>query len=136
MIRSACLAASLLVCSAVLGACGGNTTTSTQAPPVSSAAPSGPSGTARTSATPTGQELLRIKDFAFSPGDLTVKVGTTVTATNLDGATHTWTARDGAFDSHALAKGASFSFTFNTPGSFRYVCSIHASMSGTVIVTP
>ena len=136
MIRSAYLTASLLVCSAVRGACGASPTTRTKTPPVSSAAASDPTGTARTSASPTGQVRLRIKDFAFSPGELTVKVGTTVTATNVDGATHTWTARDGAFDSHALATGAPFSFTFPTPGSFLHVRPPHAPRGGTILPKP
>ena len=34
----------------------------------------------------------------------------------------------------SLAKGATFSFTFDKPGTYTYICSIHPTMKGTVIV--
>ena len=82
-----------------------------------------------------GGTSLTIKGFAFSPKSLTVKVGTTVTATNLDSAAHTWTAGS-TFDSGNLAQGKSFSYTFKTAGNFSYVCTYHPRMVGTVVVTP
>ena len=78
---------------------------------------------------------LTIKGFAFSPKSLTVKVGTTVTATNLDSTPHTWTSGPASFDSGNLDQGKSYSFTFKTPGTFTYVCTYHKAMVGTVVVT-
>jgi plastocyanin len=44
------------------------------------------------------------------------------------------TAFEGAFDSGELAEGASFSFTFDSPGEYRYRCLFHSEMQGTIIV--
>jgi plastocyanin len=71
---------------------------------------------------------------AFSPAVLEVAVGDTVTWINDDDTDHTVSATDGAFDSGALAEGASFSFTFDTPGEFPYQCFFHTDMTATVIV--
>jgi len=78
---------------------------------------------------------VRIAGFAFAPGSSSVKVGDSVKWTNQDGATHTVTADDGAFDSGNLAGGKSFSFTFDEAGTYAYHCNIHQSMTGTVTVT-
>jgi len=82
-----------------------------------------------------GAGAVRIAGFAFAPDSRSVKVGDSVTWTNQDGATHTVTADDGAFDSGNLAGGKSFSFTFDEAGTFAYHCNIHRRMTGTVTVT-
>jgi plastocyanin len=71
---------------------------------------------------------------AFNPAVLEIAVGDTVTWINDDDTEHTATAFDGAFDSGELAEGASFSFTFETPGEFEYRCLFHSEMQGTIIV--
>ena len=78
---------------------------------------------------------VEIADFAFSPDPLEIAVGETVTWTNQDGAPHTATADDGAFDSGRLAQGESFSFTFDEPGTYTYFCEIHPKMTGTIVVS-
>jgi plastocyanin len=75
-----------------------------------------------------------IKGFAFSPQSITVKVGGAVTWTNQDGTTHTVTSTDGSFGSKNLDQGQTFTATFNTAGSFPYICNIHTFMTGTVVV--
>ena len=82
------------------------------------------------------EAAVTIDNFAFSPQSLQVKVGTTVTWTNNQGATHTVTSDTGAWDSGNLSQGKSFSFTFTKAGTFAYHCAIHSSMTGTVEVTP
>ncbi len=85
-----------------------------------------------------GGQTVMIQNFAFSPATLTVKAGTTVTWTNNDGTQHTVTPDAGApagFGSGGLSPGTSYSFTFTSPGTYPYHCSIHTSMKGTVIVT-
>ncbi|MGD9891037.1 MAG: plastocyanin/azurin family copper-binding protein [Dehalococcoidia bacterium] len=77
---------------------------------------------------------VRIADFSFSPKDITVRTGTTVTWTNEGRAPHTVTADKGAFDSKRMNGGATFSFTFDTPGTYEYHCDIHPSMTGEVTV--
>jgi plastocyanin len=78
---------------------------------------------------------VSIIDFAFEPASLEVATGTTVTWTNTGQERHTATADDGSFDSGRLRAGESFSFTFNTPGTFAYHCDVHPDMTGTIIVT-
>lgn len=75
-----------------------------------------------------------IKNFDFTPMSVTVKAGSTVTWKNLDGEPHTVTSVDGLFRSGALDTGDSFTFKFDKPGTYKYACSIHAWMLGTVIV--
>ena len=75
-----------------------------------------------------------ISGFAFS-GPGTVPVGTTVIVENTDDAQHTWTSVDDVFDSGVIAGGETFSFTFDEPGEYEYVCSFHPSMTGTIVVT-
>ena len=82
----------------------------------------------------TGALAVEIKDFAFNPAALEVPVGTTVTWTNLDTTPHTATALDGAFNSGNLDQGQSYSFTFDRPGTYDYVCLYHPNMKGTIIV--
>ena len=84
-----------------------------------------------------GTNKVTIKDFAFSPANITVKKGTTVTWTNQDSTAHTVTETDGKDGpgSGNLDQGKSYSFTFNTVGTFSYDCSIHPSMTGKVTVT-
>jgi plastocyanin len=76
-----------------------------------------------------------IANFAFAPASLSVRLGTRVTFTNRDGATHTVTADNGLFNSGNLASNQSYSFTFMGAGSFAYHCRIHPYMTGTITVT-
>ena len=77
---------------------------------------------------------IGIDNFAFAPAELSVAPGTTVIWTNHDDIPHTVTSTDGVFRSHALDTGDSFSFTFEKPGSYRYFCSLHPHMVGTIKV--
>ena len=74
-------------------------------------------------------------DFAFSPATITVPAGTTVVWTNQDAAAHTTTSDTDVWDSGSMAQGQPFSATFNSPGTFPYLCTIHPFMGGTVAVT-
>ena len=78
---------------------------------------------------------VSIVDFAFEPATIEVPAGATVTWTNLGRGPHT-VSDAGEFNSGLLAPGATFSLTFNEPGSYPYFCKIHPdTMTGTVIVT-
>jgi len=77
---------------------------------------------------------VSIQDFFFSPAQITVQPGTTVTWMNNGQAPHTVTADDGSFDSETLQPGQSFSFTFANAGTFSYFCEIHPFMTGSVTV--
>ncbi len=75
-----------------------------------------------------------MKNFDFSPMVITVPVGSTVTWKNLDGEPHTVVSAGGVFRSAALDQNDSFTFKFNKPGTYKYVCSIHPKMMATVSV--
>jgi plastocyanin len=77
---------------------------------------------------------VKIDNFSFGPGVLTVPVGTTVTWTNRDDIPHTVVSTDGAFKSKVLDTDDKFSFTFSKAGTFPYFCSIHPKMTGKVVV--
>ena len=77
---------------------------------------------------------VKIDNFSFGPGALTVPVGTTVTWMNRDDIPHTVVSTDGAFKSKVLDTDEKFSFTFTKAGAFAYFCSIHPKMTGKVIV--
>jgi len=76
---------------------------------------------------------VTVKNFAFSPADLTVSVGTKVTWTQDDSTPHTIVSNSGVFKSGTLNRGDKFSFTFTEPGTYPYHCGIHASMVGKII---
>lgn len=89
--------------------------------------------------TPGSNEVF-IQNISFSPKSLTVTMGTTVKWTNKDNVAHTVTSGtpgspNGTFDSGNLGSGATFSYAFNTKGSFSYYCKLHQDvMTGTVTV--
>ena len=72
----------------------------------------------------------------YDPSSLTVTVGTTVTWVNNSSTSITVTSPDGLFDSESVATGGSFSYTFDTPGTFRYFCVPYPHMKGVITVSP
>jgi plastocyanin len=82
---------------------------------------------------PTGEEV-QIKDFMFEPVSLSVKSGSVVTWTNKDDGPHTVASDAGLFRSGALDTGERFTFKFDKPGTYHYVCSVHPKMVGTIVV--
>jgi len=98
-----------------------------------------------TVAPPTGEELctgaqpagvVRIVDFSFLPAQVPVARGGKVTWVNCTQGNiqHTSTADGATWDSHLLAKFATFEQTFAVAGSFPYHCTPHGFMKGTVVV--
>jgi plastocyanin len=77
-----------------------------------------------------------IDNFTFGPGALTVPRGTKVTWTNKDDDPHTVASVDDPklFKSPALDTDETFAFTFSEAGTFKYFCTIHPRMQGTVVV--
>lgn len=82
----------------------------------------------------TGITHLTMQNFAFQPANMQVRVGTTVTWTNQDNVQHSVTFKNGMKDSGLLSQGQSFSYTFNTPGTYQYYCTVHPYMVATVTV--
>jgi plastocyanin len=86
-------------------------------------------------AAPAGSVQVSIKDFAFNPDPVTIKVGESVTWTNEDSAPHTATAKDREIlQSGTLNQGDSYTQTFDTPGTYEYFCEFHSNMKGVIIV--
>lgn len=78
---------------------------------------------------------VTIADLTYSPADVQVAAGGTVTWTNDDDAPHTVSFDDDAVaDSEELAKGDEFSATFDQAGEYSYMCAIHPDMKATVTV--
>ena len=78
-------------------------------------------------------EVRMVKSYRFDPKVIEVKAGDTVTWTNEDNFTHTVEV-DGQED-HKVEQGKSFSITFDDPGTYHYVCTLHSKdMDGEVIV--
>ena len=81
---------------------------------------------------------------SYSPNPLEIKVGDTVTWINNDSSPHTVTSsssslsssEDSNFDSDVLRRDETFSFTFDKEGEYSYFCTLHPSMTGTIIVLP
>jgi plastocyanin len=76
---------------------------------------------------------VTIDNFTFTPAQLKVKVGDTVTWSNHDDIPHTIVSA-GKFRSKALDTDDSFSFTFTAAGDYKYFCSLHPHMTGTIKV--
>ncbi|OGU76493.1 MAG: hypothetical protein A2V93_03515 [Ignavibacteria bacterium RBG_16_34_14] len=86
-----------------------------------------------------GPNEVFIENSSFTPSNRTISVGTTITWKNQDGIGHTVTSGipgspSGLFNSGNLGNGASFSYTFNNPGEYKYFCNIHPSMTAKVTV--
>ncbi len=93
------------------------------------------SAAASTAVRPVSANAVSILNFAFGPQAVTIKAGTTVQWTNHDTEAHTVTSDAGAFGSPVLQPGSTYSFTFKKPGTYRYHCTIHPFMTGTVTVS-
>lgn len=84
---------------------------------------------------PTSTSSVDIADFNFKPSTITVAAGTTVTWTNKDGFAHSVRAEGDSFPgSQPLDPGKTYSNAFSNPGTYKYFCGIHNSMTGTVVV--
>src|SRR5260370_20219830 len=77
---------------------------------------------------------IEVKDFAFVPTPLTVKAGSTVTWINKDDEPHTVVSDTGVFKSGGMDTNESFSYKLDKPGTYRFTCSIHPRMVGTIVV--
>lgn len=79
--------------------------------------------------------MIVIRNFGYSPADLSVKAGSTVAVRNDDDSTHTVTADNGAFKTDNIAPGQTTTFVAPAPGHYAYHCAIHNFMHGSLTVT-
>jgi plastocyanin len=100
------------------------------------------SGRLSVAQSPAPSPSVTMKEFEFTPKEIKVKVGTTVTWMNAGTTAHSATAIDKSFNTRNLQPGEAKSVTFSTPGTFVYHCVFHGNpddksgMIGTVIVEP
>lgn len=82
------------------------------------------------------EKKVIIKNHAFNPADLSVKVGEKVNWVNEDDDTHTVTSlsEEEKFDSGNIDPKGTYAHTFSKAGEFDYYCSIHPNMKGKIIV--
>lgn len=73
--------------------------------------------------------------WGYAPATRTVAAGTWVTWSNNGQDPHTVTALDGSFDSGNLDPSEGFSWYFDQPGTYPYVCAFHDWMRGKIVVS-
>ncbi|WP_411720686.1 plastocyanin/azurin family copper-binding protein [Mycetocola sp.] len=116
--------------------------------------PSVPAATESNASTSTQKAVdsdVTLVSLNFMPETLTVSAGDMVTWVNGESITHTITsgtfsdvdettglraseAADGLFDEKLGEEGGTFSYTFETAGTYHYFCDIHDGMNATVVV--
>ncbi len=118
-----------------LAACSssGSSSAPAGAPAASGAAPSAAS--ACTVSTDAGTVEVAIKDFAFSPAQISAKVGDVVAFSNGDTTGHTATLDDGTCTTGTIGAGTTAALVFSAPGTYPFHCAIHSSMKGTITVS-
>ncbi len=89
-------------------------------------------GGATPSAQATDKNTVVIQNYRYTPSEITIQKGETVTWINMDSIVHT--ATGSGFDSGNLSYGKSYKHTFNEAGMFDYYCIPHPYMTGKVIV--
>ena len=82
-------------------------------------------------------QTVSISNFTFAPTAMTVRAGQQVTWLNDDDAPHTVVGTDpgSPLKSPALDTGDKYSVTLTRPGTYRYFCSLHPHMTGSINVT-
>jgi plastocyanin len=108
------------------GGGGAETTQETEAPEAEGGTGGGAGG---------GGTEVSMKDIKFDPANVTIDAGQTVTWTNDDSVGHDVTGDDfKSGEPGAMQNGDTFEHTFDTAGTFDYVCTVHPGMEGSVTV--
>ena len=116
--------APLAALAALVAGCGGSGDT----------APATQSGGSAQHAALSGDSVT-ISNFKFTPASVTVSRGARITVANHDSTAHTATADDGkSFDTGDIDPGSSATVSLSKSGTYRYHCSIHPFMHGTLVV--
>lgn len=105
------------------------------APPVAPAGTQGGGGGQATSAVTAAEETtVAIQGMKYLPAAILVATGSVVRWENRDSMIHTVTSSDGQWDSGEIRPGQTWSKRFDEPGTYRYYCTPHPFMTGTVVV--
>ncbi|HEV8403438.1 MAG TPA: cupredoxin domain-containing protein [Candidatus Limnocylindrales bacterium] len=130
----AALAVSAIV---MLAAC----SSSSSSPAASAAASAAGSGAASGGASVCGESAaagavtVNVVDFSFQPADITAKTGQVITFSNTGSAPHTATLDGGQCATPTIQPGKSDGLTFTVAGTYKFHCSIHSQMTGTIVVS-
>ena len=116
------LLGALFALTMLAAACGGNDTP-----------PAGNGGSPSESASSGGGSDITIVDFAFSPTELSVTEGQTISITNTGDVSHTFTTDDGAVD-QTISPGETADVTLTGVTSGGFHCRFHSQMTGTLTV--
>ncbi|HEX3829203.1 MAG TPA: plastocyanin/azurin family copper-binding protein [Sporichthyaceae bacterium] len=117
-----------------LSACGASGQSAAPPAPAADSTPATVSSSPVAAPVAAGPAAVMINNFMFGPASLAVKAGSTVTWTNQDEEPHTVVGA--GLRSPVLGnQGSTYAYTFTTPGTYSYNCSIHPYMHGTVTVT-
>ncbi|HEX2035673.1 MAG TPA: cupredoxin domain-containing protein [Chloroflexota bacterium] len=82
----------------------------------------------------TGATVIQMPGSYFEPFEITVPTGTTIKWVNTDVEQHNVVARDLSYESPLIQPGEHWTFTYTSPGTYPYVCDLHAGMDGVIIV--
>ncbi|MET7768619.1 cupredoxin family copper-binding protein [Nocardia sp. NPDC005366] len=124
------LAATVLLSSCGSGDSDSPATSTAKSPNAATSAP------ANTGARKTAAVTVTVDDMSFSPENVTVKVGDTVAWKFSDRYPHSVQGigdKAMGINSPIFTTGE-WSYTFTAPGTYRYLCSLHPQMRGTVTV--
>lgn len=131
MTSSAVRLAAAAAMTLLLAACGGSSGGGSASPTATTSETTGASASSSAAA---GAQIT-IAGFSFG-GPLTVKAGQTVSVKNSDSVAHTVTADDGTSFDASVDANATATFTApSKPGTYKYHCTIHPQMHGTLVVT-
>jgi Icc protein len=89
---------------------------------------------ASSNAAPGTASQVKIDNFTFTPGVLTVSAGSRITWINRDDIPHTVVETNKRFQSPVLDTDQEFTHTFDRPGEYAYYCSMHPKMTGKIVV--
>ncbi len=124
------IVAAITALATITASCGDDDTTETTAATTTTAA--GATTTVATTIPSIAAATIAVSNFQFTPGEVTIAVGETVTFAFAG--THTTTAVDGSWASGNKSAGETFDVTPAAAGTYEFFCSIHASMRGTITV--
>lgn len=77
---------------------------------------------------------VAIDNFAFAPTPMTVPVGTMVKWLNRDDIPHSIVVQALGVHSHPMDTDESFTYRFEKPGTYDYICGLHPFMHGKIVV--
>ena len=88
-----------------------------------------------TPAPPPMSPTVEMPGVIYTPAEVTIQQGGTVTWENTFNEQHSATSDSGFFDTGIFSPGEQSTLTFNTAGSFPYHCTVHGfAMTGTITV--